>query len=152
MGLDMYLNKHNYINNSEWLEPEHRRQVVVYKNGKVDESIIPRRVSYVVEEIGYWRKANQIHKWFVDNVQDGDDNCGSYFVSRENLSNLLETCKEVISNPSKAEELLPRQSGFFYGSTEYDEYYFDGVENTIVIIEEALSDKNADHFTYSSSW
>lgn len=152
MGLDMYLNKHTYISNAEWLSPEHRREVVVYKNGKIDESVRPSRVSYVVEEIGYWRKVNQIHKWFVDNVQDGDDNCGSYFVSRENLSNLLETCKEVMDNPSKAEELLPRQSGFFYGSTEYDEYYFDGVENTISIIEYALSDKNADHFTYSSSW
>ena len=29
-------------------------------------------------EIGYWRKSNQIHKWFVDNIQEGVDNCATY--------------------------------------------------------------------------
>ena len=33
------------------------------------------RLSYIDEEVGYWRKANAIHKWFVDNVQDGNDDC-----------------------------------------------------------------------------
>ena len=37
------------------------------------------------EEVGYWRKANQIHKWFVDNVQDGVDDCGEYKVTKEQL-------------------------------------------------------------------
>lgn len=152
MGLDMYLNKHIYISNSEWVNPEYRREVAVFKNGKLDATIKPSRITYVVEEIGYWRKVNQIHKWFVDNIHNGDDNCGSYYVSRDQLRNLLETCKEVIADNSKAETLLPRQSGFFYSSTEYDEYYFDGINNTIEILNDALSDSRADHFTYSSSW
>lgn len=27
------------------------------------------------KEIAYWRKANAIHRWFVDNVQNGTDDC-----------------------------------------------------------------------------
>ena len=31
---------------------------------------------YEDNQIASWRKANAIHKWFVDNVQDGVDDCG----------------------------------------------------------------------------
>ena len=68
MGLDMYLYKKNYIWSGDWIKPEARQEVVVKKNGEVDNSIKAERVKYVVEEVGYWRKANQIHQWFVDNV------------------------------------------------------------------------------------
>lgn len=47
-------------------------------------------------DIGYWRKANQIHKWFVDNVQDGIDDCEYYEVSKDKLGELLKVCKEVL--------------------------------------------------------
>ncbi len=36
-------------------------------------------------EVGYWRKANQIHNWFVKNVQGGVDDCGYYGVTKEKL-------------------------------------------------------------------
>lgn len=45
--------------------------------------------------VGYWRKANQIHCWFVENVQDGIDDCGTYEVTEKQLVELLNTCKEV---------------------------------------------------------
>ena len=50
------------------------------------------------EEIGYWRKANQIHAWFVDNVQGGKDDCEEYSVSRSQLGQLLAVVKEVLDN------------------------------------------------------
>lgn len=54
---------------------------------------------YIMEEIGYWRKANQIHKWFVDNVQDGVDDCDYHHeVTKEKLEKLLDTCKTVLKS------------------------------------------------------
>jgi hypothetical protein len=50
-----------------------------------------------------------------------------------------------------ASELLPSQSGFFFGNTEYDEYYFGDLIQTIEIIEDCLSDDDAE-FEYHSSW
>ena len=152
MGLDMYLYKKNYIWQGEWIKPEARQEVVVKKGGEVDNSIKPERVKYVVEEVGYWRKANQIHRWFVENVQSGTDDCGSYWVSREKLEELLDLCKQVRDDNSKAEELLPSASGFFFGGTEYDEWYYEDINNTIKILEEVLADERGDDFEYSSSW
>ena len=152
MGLDMYLYKKNYIWQGDWIKPETKQEVVVTKGGEVDTKIKPERVKYVVEEVGYWRKANQIHKWFVDVVQEGNDNCGSYYVSRDTLEELLDICKQIRDDHSKADKLLPTQSGFFYGGTEYDEWYFNDIDNTIKIIEECLEDESADDFEYNASW
>jgi hypothetical protein len=152
MGLDMYLYKKNYIWQGDWIKEEAKQEVIVKKGGEVDTKIKPERVKYVVEEVGYWRKANQIHKWFVDVVQEGNDNCGNYYVSRDTLEELLDICKQIRDDHSKADKLLPTQSGFFYGGTEYDEWYFTDIDNTIKIIEECLEDENADEFEYSSSW
>lgn len=45
--------------------------------------------------VAYWRKANAIHNWFVENAQDGVDNCGTYEVERYLLEDLLARCAEV---------------------------------------------------------
>jgi hypothetical protein len=150
MGLDMYLEKRTYVRQWEHQTPEEQYKVEVTKGGE-SVKIDPKRVTHICEELGYWRKQSQIHQWFVENVQNGVDNCGEYCVSKSQLEDLLEICKKILNDNSLAEELLPTASGFFFGGTEYDEWYFDGIENTIEILEEALSDTSADYY-YSSSW
>lgn len=152
MGLDMYLYKKTYIRQGDFYKPESVNEVIVKTGGEIDKKIDPKKIKYVVEEAGYWRKANQIHRWFVENVQRGTDDCGSYWVDREKLEELLDLCKRVNEDNSLADELLPSASGFFFGGTEYDEWYFNQIKNTIEIIEECLSDETADDFEYSSSW
>ena len=151
MGLDSYLYKKTYIWSGDWMDEGQKMEVIVKKGGAVDTSIKSKRIKYVVEEMGYWRKANHIHTWFVDNVQDGADNCGEFYVDRNDLENLLESCQRVLINPSEAKELLPTASGFFFGGTDYDDYYFDSVKETISILEDCLSDEDA-YFSYTSSW
>jgi hypothetical protein len=151
MGLDMYLSKKTYVKQWDHQSPEEQYEVVVTKGGKPVDGIKAKRVKYIEEEVGYWRKANQIHRWFVENVQRGEDNCGEYYVGSEKLAELLELCQKVKADNSLAEELLPSASGFFFGGTEYDEWYFNDIENTIAVLEEALEDDRADYY-YSSSW
>lgn len=105
-------------------------------------------------EVGYWRKANHIHNWFVKNVQNGTDECDMYEVNKEKLIELRDVCKEVINNTTKAESLLPTQSGFFFGGVEYDELYFTKTQTTIDIINKVLeeTDFEKDMITYRSSW
>lgn len=45
-----------------------------------------------------WRKANQIHNWFVGNVQNGVDDCDAHEVSKEQLEDLLEICTNVLAH------------------------------------------------------
>jgi hypothetical protein len=152
MGLDQYLYKRTYIYSGDWVKEEFRQSVSVTKGGNPDPKIKPERIKYVIEEVGYWRKANAIHKWFVDNIQKGVDDCGTYIVTPRQLEDLLDTCKEVLDNKDKAPELLSSQEGFFFGGTDYDEYYFGDIIQTIEILEECLANESTDEFEYVSSW
>ena len=110
-------------------------------------------ISSVSAEVGYWRKANAIHKWFVDNVQNGIDDCGQYSVTREKLEELQTLCKTALNLRDRGDPLLPTQSGFFFGSTSYDDLYYQDLEQTIGIIDSALKlDERKWDFFYSSSW
>ena len=51
-----------------------------------------------VYEVAYWRKANAIHKWFVDNVQKGKDDCKEYRVTRRNLLDLCDLVSDVLDH------------------------------------------------------
>lgn len=144
----------------------------------------------ITSKLGYWRKANHIHKWFVDHVQHGEDDCGHYRVSKQQLSDLLKTCKtvldhsvlvddevqvgtsfedtadevfvpvpvmetgKVIKNTLYAERLLPVQSGFFFGGTNYDQWYYEDIQDTVKILEKALAEVDFDkeYVFYRSSW
>jgi len=153
MGLDMYLTRKTYVKQWSHQTPEEQFEITITKGGKPYDGIDVSNVTNIEEEVGYWRKANQIHRWFVENVQNGVDNCGEYSVSKSELETLRNICTEVVNDHSKAEELLPSAAGFFFGNTNYDEWYYNDVEHTIEIIDKIFSesDGNQDIY-YSSSW
>lgn len=172
MGLDMYLEKRTYI----WSKDRKSSNVRI-------RGVRGERVSEVTESVMVWRKANHIHKWFVDNVQAGKDDCDEHYVSRESLEELLNVCEQVlkasklvkgkvkvseslgddgkwhknyedgmvIKDAKVAKKLLPTSSGFFFGGTEYGEYYYNDVKNTRDSIKKLLEEEGGD-FYYSSSW
>ena len=154
MGLDQFLTKKTYVKNWNHMSDDEKHTVSV--EGKSSKQIKPERITYIEEEIGYWRKANQIHNWFVNNVQNGNDNCGTYYVDADNLEELSNLCKEVLADHSKAEELLPTTPGFFFGGTEYDEWYFKDLEKTVEVIDGILTEMKENdayyEFYYDSSW
>lgn len=156
MGLDMYLSKKVYIGANY----EHRKvtgRINIKQDGKPIK-INFKKVSSIEESVGYWRKANHIHQWFVEHVQKGEDDCGQYYVSIENLEKLLNACVQVKTDHSMANVLLPTKEGFFFGSTDYDEYYYRDIDDTIKILKNILKHKNEkgyidnSEFYYESSW
>ena len=162
MGLDMYLTGKQYVSTYDYNE----KDVVLQKtlqstlakiHKEQDRQVIPYQVQYIEYKIMQWRKANQIHKWFVDNVQDGEDDCREYYVDEEQCKELLRLCNIVIDNRGnlkKTQETLPPQSGFFFGSTEVDEYYYEDIKETAIALKAVLdSDLHANlEIYYSSSW
>jgi hypothetical protein len=154
MGLDMYLTGKRYM--SKYFDAEDTSRIekvneVFGFEGQEDADYNAVEVSF---RIGYWRKANQIHQWFVDNCQEGRDECQEAWVGREQLEALRDTCKTVLEFPERAEELLPTQSGFFFGGTDYDDFYRGDLEYTVERIEKILADKALEKcdFYYQSSW
>lgn len=154
MGLDMYLYASKYTSPAEWRPEDERKKFKEILKAIDGEKFVDTDLPSVTVDlkVGYWRKANQIHQWFVDNVQDGNDNCAEYYVDRDKLIELRELCKLALKDKGKAEELLPTQSGFFFGSTEIDEWYWQDVNATIEIINRCLEMPDTWTFKYQSSW
>lgn len=75
------------------------------------------------EPVMYWRKANHIHKWFVDNVQDGIDDERFALVPYEQLRVLRDVCQEV----KDASELV---DGVVFGGTFYSKEHPNGVRQS----------------------
>ena len=115
----MYAARRTYVKQWEYQQPEERYSVCVSLGGKPVAAIRPQTISVVEEDVMYWRKANHIHNWFVENVQDGNDNCATYHVSPGDLKALLDACERVI----EASELV---DGEVYMGTVYDQENPDG--------------------------
>lgn len=154
MGLDMYFSAKRYM--SKYFDKADIERVQKVNDvfgviGLEDEDYGAEEVKF---RVAYWRKANAIHDWFVQNVQNGVDECQEVWVSREQMQQLIDICKQVIEHPKKADELLPTRSGFFFGPTNYDEWYMDQLRFTAERFEKILKDpafEKAD-FYYQSSW
>jgi hypothetical protein len=192
MGLDMYLTAKRYLGN--W---DHQRSAEEQPEKEAHKKVLAAiglegfrcegAPSLQVEvTVAYWRKANQIHHWFVQNVCEGKDEAGDHYVERVKLEALVALCNRVLESVETVEgdismgttyhgdgrieehtkrgpvvaqkniaaELLPTQAGFFFGSTDYDEYYLADLKDTIAQLRAVLDNKALDRceFYYHASW
>lgn len=146
MGLDMYLNAKRFL----WYSEDELADNIKRNFPDLPEHM---RVKEVTIEAMYWRKANAIHKWFVDKVQGGEDNCQEFEVSLAQLEELLEVIEQVLENPDRAGELLPPQAGFFFGGTDMDQWYWDDLKQTQSKLQELFTrDWKSWDFYYRASW
>lgn len=180
MGLDMYLSKKTYVKHWDH-NGDNNYKITITKGGKPT-TIDPKRISYITEELMYWRKANQIHGWFVSHCEELIPDV-KYHVTLKDLKNLLQDCRAVIdmleNSPKKTikvhtgfadgentysdvevydnesvMDILPPTSGFFFGSEEIDEYYLEDIHETISFITEELKSNPDDYeeYEYYASW
>ena len=96
MGLDMYLSGKRYM--SKYFDPADSEKIekvneIFGVQGIEDGDYGAQEVTF---RLGYWRKANAIHNWFVENVQNGEDDCGRYYVSTEKLEELKADCEDSL--------------------------------------------------------
>lgn len=175
MGLDMYLYKKHYVKNNEW--SSEKFEVSVKRNGKPYKGINYDRVTCIEEKVGYWRKFNALHAWFVE-LSGREDDCAPIYVSKESLERLIETLQKVLSVLDNAnvktltdvysdgsnysykvydcaeeiEELLPPTGGFFFGNTDINDHYYRECKDTLVLLTTELSNSDNAEFYYQASW
>jgi len=146
------------------------------------------------KEIGYWRKANAVHGWFVRECAGGVDECQEIKVSHDQLRQLRADCNNALANrenatPNDESKIIVKQpvdsgqdfmkfimdnmkserekigttlvsddplqptAGFFFGSTEKDEWYYNDLLETLDIVDNALShDSEQWEVIYQASW
>jgi hypothetical protein len=149
----MYLYATKYISTYEFNPQEEREQCAQVLDilGATD-YLTPQSPGVEIRvTVGYWRKSNQIHKWFVDHCQDGRDECQYTYIRREQLVELKDLCEQA--RATKDPTLLPNQEGFFFGSQEYDESYWEDLNDTVKMLTRILAQVPEDwEFGYRSSW
>lgn len=160
MGLDMYLKAKTYVDKRDWNVKNNDEEPQVTQKFKDMLKLFPELNTgdcygfEVSRVIGYWRKANAIHNWFVENVQGGVDECQESYVARNQLEELRDIINKVLADPGLADELLPTCKGFFFGSQEYDEWYVSDLLDTKTLINNLLDNRELESYDYyyQASW
>lgn len=139
MGLDMYLYLSKYESESRWKEEKIKNfypsELDTLFNMIYEHNFCSKITEY---QVAYWRKANAIHNWIIQNCANGVDECQKIYVSEDDLKQLINLCEKVLKDNSLASLLLPTCDGFFFGSQKYDEWYFKDLEYTIEVLKEIV--------------
>lgn len=102
-----------------------------------------------LKELLFFKKVNFLLPFF-----DYTENYEDIEINKQQVEDLVNTCKQVLKEKSKAKTLLPNTEGFFFGSTEYDEMYFDNVKLVLQRFQHLLKTFNfeKDKLIMSCSW
>lgn len=180
MGLDMYLYKKNHLSEEQETTLREAKAMIETYNELFDMEESKSRKDYWLKqtkkwqdklatipedtEVCYWRKANAIHAWFERYLQreygiEEIEDCESYVITTKCLEELVADCKSVLAYSQDkcfkevAARYMPTQAGFFYGSTDYDEWYVGDLQATATKLASILLDSDEDdEFTYLAWW
>jgi hypothetical protein len=94
----------------------------------------------MIEDVWTGRKENHIQRAIEQMKGQSAVNCGYLFLNREDIALLVESLRTVNENPDYASAVLPTQNGFFFGGTQYDEWYFEDIKRELVDFEQILKD------------
>jgi hypothetical protein len=146
MGLDMFLNRRIYIG-ANYESNNITGKIELERNG-VPININLKKVTYINEQVIYWRNAYEILKWFVDNVQNGEEDCREYYVDPVYLKEFIDLCKTTVKqlkdgNVSHENLALPSEEEV------KDDFYINELIRTIKVIEPLLGE---DDFYFDSNW
>ena len=128
----------------------------VYSYNEVEDLVMNEIKYYYKIHDAYFRKVNFIYAFFQDFLVD--ECC---LVSKSAIVELMDYCKDVLERHKTdadggvayAEANLPTQAGFFFGSTDYDEWYFNDVKDCWVQMGKLLhSLKEDDMVLWCFSW
>lgn len=90
-------------------------------------------------DVAYFRKVNFLLPYF-----GYEENCSEITIDKCEVEELVDDCKRVLAAKdtdeaeSVADELLPTEDGYFFGSTDYDEWYFKDVQEVMDKFTEIL--------------
>lgn len=147
MGLDIYFYK---FKKADWKKASELKEAIANEpddekaNKMIDEA--NEMLPDIQTEIGYFRKVNFLMAFF-----NYEGNCEYKEITRKQLRELKDKCFAVYTlKPGdgvmtdeiikKCSETLPTQAGFFFGNTNYDEWYFQEVKEVLEWVSGVLED------------
>lgn len=128
----------------------------IYKEGEEDHwGLLDYEGERARRDRFYFRKVNCIYGYCADNelIEDGE----VAMLDHEHMLDILKRAKEILSQPTeekklaKGKELLPTQGGFFFGSTDYDKWYIEGIAEVAKKFEDMIAEWG-DAYAVVFSW
>ena len=157
-----YARKTTYKSFSKWDNPDRANEVKYPEDLKIFSDYIYDRKfkSELIEttyQIGYFRKFNALHSYIVKTFANGVDDCQDIILYKEDVEQIKKVLDDVLNahqQVEKAKELLPTQSGFFFGGTDYDEFYFEDVKVAADLMQSFLDNFDFENYQliYEASW
>lgn len=100
----------------------------------------------------YFRKVNCLQNYFEKKYDV--QNCVPQLISINDITHINNVVKEILKdkNVEKAKELFPIVEGFFYGSTKYDEGYFENLQDIQNVTDEILNTNLEEIDIYYNCW
>ena len=175
MGLDIYFHK---TTRQEWREYQNECDKFANLSDEEKEKGFHGTEApgnkFEPEEIGYFRKVNFLMQFFAYY-----GNCEYKEISRDELEELQDKCLIIsemkpcrtefhksegvwemdrVSNiyseadKKRCAEILPTTSGFFFGSTDYDEWYFEDVKEVLNWVTGVLKNLEDDEVVLMYCW
>jgi len=153
MGLDMYLNKVKKEEVAYWRKANAIHAWFERHLAEDEDGLENCRSYYVSKELLEQLKHDCETVLKASKLVYKDVSVKRYNYDTRNYETAIEKLY-VIDDISVAEELLPTQSGFFFGSTFYDEGYIDDLKNTIDQIDKILetTDFDEEGIEYCAWW
>ena len=94
------------------------------------------------EFLAYFRKVNFLFEFFSGSLDEDETTA---VITRGEMEELIEKCEFVLNNRDKASEILPTCDGFFFGSLDYDDYYFESVAKVLLSFQVILENYSDDY-------
>lgn len=151
MGLDIYFYKvktedgQNALNEMQELQELMDNETNEEKYNELQEQLAD--INPFKDEIAYFRKVNLLLSFF-----NYEENCSFKEIDKTDIETLIENCNEVLKDNSKAELLLPTNGGFFFGNTDYNDFYFENIKEVRKTFKKIINKLNEDESIYMFCW
>ncbi len=122
MGLDHGLTRKHYVGNYDGI-PDEKRIIVTVQKPKDLPHKFPN-ATYIIEDAITWRKVNAIHRWFVENIQDDEDDCKTYDIPPQKIEELLGRIDMVLGSTNLVKGKV--HNGTSYANGKTIEHWEDG--------------------------
>ena len=134
MGLDMYLRR----NIRRYRKPD--GTLSGNMNDVVFDGFGRSNAVTTTDMAAYWRKANQIHRWFVEEVAGGEDDCREVDVGIDTLKKLRRRCMTLLKLLSGTVlDIAPEDRGMFDKVVAARRASGDNVPDRVVTIGDDMS-------------
>ena len=105
-----------------------------YTKGVLDlpelEELVKKQVDDYYEPCdAYFRKVNFLFAYYQNKGKMQNE--WYALTDTDDIDDIIDRCEQVLKDHSLAETLLPTQAGFFFGGTDYNDWYFSDVKDCL---------------------